>query len=594
MWADNETTIDLLGFDYLVDSLEVLLTEPRLLPVTIGVAGDWGSGKTSLLYMAGDRLKEDPGFSSVHFSPWRHEGYEDVKASLMEAVISTLRERVEKDEALAKKVGGTLRRLAHKVGLLKVAPAALTIAAQTGHMPPEAAAAAATMLGTLAPVIEQQDEESVPITSIGDFRREFEELMSGLTELKALVVLVDDLDRCLPPTVIATFEAIRLFLHAPKTAFVIAAHPLIIESAIDERYETAGERESSLGRDYLEKILQVTVTVPALSDPEVETFINLLFAELHLAGDDLRNIRVEAHQRRENDQLSVAMNHGIAKDVLAKVPPNLAADFELANRIAPVLSGGLRGNPRQVKRFLNTFILRQRTAAKRKADLDAAILAKLMVLELDLVDFKRVFNWQLEQDGQPEELVLAEAYARGEQVDMSPDLAAWADRPAVNRWLLLEPPLAGMALGRYFYFARDRLSPAAPASRLSGALQDLLARLQSESAGLRSAAVTEASALLPADLSDLFAALLERCARDPRGRAMEAARELARARENLVPDFIKTLSNLPMSTVPGSLILKLRMTFPAPHPLLDPLLERWGSEGNDELKDAVAQANKTT
>ena len=37
MWADNETPIDLLGFEYLVDSLEILLTEPRLLPVTIGV-----------------------------------------------------------------------------------------------------------------------------------------------------------------------------------------------------------------------------------------------------------------------------------------------------------------------------------------------------------------------------------------------------------------------------------------------------------------------------------------------------------------------------------------------------------------------------
>jgi hypothetical protein len=48
MWADNEAPIDLLGFEYLVDSLEILLTEPRLLPVIIGVTGDWGSGKTAL------------------------------------------------------------------------------------------------------------------------------------------------------------------------------------------------------------------------------------------------------------------------------------------------------------------------------------------------------------------------------------------------------------------------------------------------------------------------------------------------------------------------------------------------------------------
>ena len=59
MWHDNETRIDFLGFDYLVDSLEVVLTEPRLLPVTVGVLGDWGSGKTSLLHMVADRLSND-------------------------------------------------------------------------------------------------------------------------------------------------------------------------------------------------------------------------------------------------------------------------------------------------------------------------------------------------------------------------------------------------------------------------------------------------------------------------------------------------------------------------------------------------------
>jgi KAP family P-loop domain. len=58
VWADNETRIDLLGFDYLIDSLEIVLTEPRLLPVTVGVLGDWGSGKSSLLTMVTDRLAE--------------------------------------------------------------------------------------------------------------------------------------------------------------------------------------------------------------------------------------------------------------------------------------------------------------------------------------------------------------------------------------------------------------------------------------------------------------------------------------------------------------------------------------------------------
>jgi hypothetical protein len=589
MWADNETTIDLLGFDYLVDSLEVLLTEPRLLPVTVGVAGDWGSGKTSLLYMAEDRLKTDPGFSCLHFSPWRYEGYEDIKAALIETVLSKLRERIEKDEVLVEKVGALLRRLSKKAGLLKVAPAALTIASQTGHMPPEAAAAATAMLGTLTPLLDG-DDDVVLSTSIGEFRQEFAQLMGELEDLKALVVFVDDLDRCLPPTVVATFEAIRLFLHVPKTAYAIAAHPLIIEAAIDEKYPANREGDSSLGRDYLEKILQVTITVPALSSPEVETFINLLFAELHLDGNELAKIQGEARERRESDQLSIAMNHGIAKDVLGTVPEDLARDFELANRIAPVLSGGLRGNPRQIKRFLNTFMLRQRIAAKRSGDLDAAILAKLMILELSLKDFERVFMWQLEQEGQPQEITQAEAHARGEIGDVPSDVVSWADAPHIKRWLLIDPPLSGVALGRYFYFSRDRLSPAAPAARLGGALQELLARLQGDSAALRNAAIMEAAALPAPDLTDLYAALLDRSSRDPRGSAMDAARELAGAKPDLVATFFETLKAIPPTTLPGALVLKLRMTFPSPHPLLDPLLGGWSQEGSKEIKDAVGQA----
>src|SRR5262245_53184327 len=101
MWADNETAFDLLGFDYLVDGLVVALTEPRLLPVTIGVLGDWGSGKSSLMLIAaaeleaerrvntGDQGADDDGadddanddedaspYLCVPFSPWQYEDFE--------------------------------------------------------------------------------------------------------------------------------------------------------------------------------------------------------------------------------------------------------------------------------------------------------------------------------------------------------------------------------------------------------------------------------------------------------------------------------------------------------------------------------------
>ncbi|HEV2294704.1 MAG TPA: P-loop NTPase fold protein [Tepidisphaeraceae bacterium] len=51
-------------------------------------------------------------------------------------------------------------------------------------------------------------------------RATFEETLEELGV--TLVVLIDDLDRCLPETTISTLEAIRLFLFLKNTAFVIA------------------------------------------------------------------------------------------------------------------------------------------------------------------------------------------------------------------------------------------------------------------------------------------------------------------------------------------------------------------------------------
>src|SRR5260221_731824 len=91
MWADNETRVDLLGFDFLVDELLVVLRDPRLLPITVGVAGDWGSGKSSLLGMTELALANEKVLT-VSFSPWRFEDYEDVKTALMAAVIGALQD----------------------------------------------------------------------------------------------------------------------------------------------------------------------------------------------------------------------------------------------------------------------------------------------------------------------------------------------------------------------------------------------------------------------------------------------------------------------------------------------------------------------
>jgi hypothetical protein len=597
VWADNETAVDLLGFDYLVDALVAVLTEPRLLPVTVGVSGDWGSGKSSLMGMARARLEdgEDQGrYVCVSFSPWRFESYEDVKAALMSAVLDALRARVGADDTrlqrLTRSVTAFARLRARWLGV--AAPAVGGAAAAMAGAPAEAGIAAGAAAGGILPEGEPAEDAETEVASITEFHRHFAELMDELEDVAALVVFVDDLDRCLPPTIVDTFEAIRLFLHVPKTAYVVAAHHRIVEAAIDSRYPANRQGDESLGRDYLEKMLQMTFTIPPLAEPEVETYINLLFAELHTERDQLDLLRAEARQQRERDLLAVAMNYGIAAHVLDRPPDGLEEDFDLGLRIAPILARGLRGNPRQVKRFLNNLRLRQRIVELRHVDLDPAVLAKLTVLEeLHGADFDRLFRWQLAQDGQPVELAYAEALTRDGKPpkEISAEVRNWAEQDHIGAWLNLDPPLAGVPLGRYFYFFRDRLSPAAPAARLPVGLQELLAELQLSVAAQRRTAVERAAALDPADLGSLFDALLTRVAREPGGPAMDSAIELAERAEALVDRLAATLTGLAPSSVPPAVPLKLLRRFQDRFPSINQLLDRWAKRSKT-LASAIQSA----
>lgn len=78
-------------------------------------------------------------------------------------------------------------------------------------------------------------------SAVREFRNSFKSLIEA-TGRKRIVVLIDDLDRCLPEHIIENLEAIKLFLNVEKTAFVIAADQSIVSEAIKKQY---GEKLAS-------------------------------------------------------------------------------------------------------------------------------------------------------------------------------------------------------------------------------------------------------------------------------------------------------------------------------------------------------------
>lgn len=424
---DNPTTTDRLGFSALVEITVEALVRPNLDPVCVGITGPWGSGKTSIARQVEADLVARDDVLVVYVEPWAFDPNTDPKAHLIGDVLNAISKHVQKSgktSDLMTKVRGLLQRVrwSRAVGL-----AAST--ALTAQIPD---------LDKLASLFGPADSDTVSEPSIDSFRGEFTDLMTDENmNLRRVVVIVDDLDRCLSDTVIAVLEAIKLFLAVPRMAFLVAADETAVRTAIASRYANA-PTATELAERYLDKIVQIPVRVPVLDRIAVEAYVlQLLVLGLPSKPDlDLdRALRAHCDALR-HEPISTFADHP---------PSGVATDHvELAQRLAPLLHVGLDGNPRRVKRFLNAMGQSERLARARGIDLDRPAAAKLMVLEqVHPIEFNRLLSWVRSDELEPR----LEAAASEE--DGAGTLADWIRMPprldaaTVRRYMMLAASLRG-------------------------------------------------------------------------------------------------------------------------------------------------------
>ncbi|MEU0516159.1 P-loop NTPase fold protein [Streptosporangium sp. NPDC006007] len=388
--ADRWTTEDRLGHRVYAEAIAAFVRHPETRPpLTIGVKGPWGAGKTSLMRMIQDLL--DPGAAgeepaeihlpgshpdraltngevlararrrppesagravpgplpvpradwrpTVWFNPWMYQNGEQVWAGLAHEIISQVTERLPRAERerfwlelnLTRVDREAVRRRAYHLVMTRLAPLVLSLVATlvlTGAL-----LAATALLPALDALLRNTaaaigSAGSVAVVGMGAVRlaRFFGEsansAFSGLvqqpdvlardaaerfagevvggpgyrsrtgflhlvqtdmrhvldlvaTEDRPLVVFVDDLDRCSPGTVAQVIEAINLFLAGefPNCVFVLAMEPEVVvahvEAAYRELMETLPDAgRSRLGWRFLEKIVQLPLSVPLLDDAD--------------------------------------------------------------------------------------------------------------------------------------------------------------------------------------------------------------------------------------------------------------------------------------------------------------------------------------
>lgn len=478
MWADNETTEDFLNYDVHCNLIKEYVTNPNLLPLTIGVFGDWGSGKSSIMKMLEQKLESEEKVLTIYFNSWLFESYEDAKVSLLENILLELSKNETLDATAKKKVLSLISRVDYMKlatdGIKKYGKNVIDIIATGGIG--TAIEAGFSMLNTekLADIKTadisklneyiKDEQENTTKNTIKTFRKDFEELIKA-TNYESVVIFVDDLDRCMPERVIDTLEAIKLFLSVPNTSFVIGADERIIKHSISMHLKLHTFNNDSdylhdsqqIVTDYIEKLIQIPYRIPKLSPSEIESYNNLLFTSSSLDEDDFKKVYETYLDFRVSDFYS-PFSFGNIQDVVSlDDKTELNNLLNISHFMSQMITNVLKGNPRQTKRFLNTFILRQKLAKVANLDIDIFILVKLMLLEyLNPILFKKLNELQSSDTGLIIELKLLESiFIDNEENTLGDTFQEW-QTPQIQNWIKINPRIGEIDLRNYFWLVRDK------------------------------------------------------------------------------------------------------------------------------------------
>ena len=300
-------------------------------PITIGVQGDWGIGKTSLLYMIEDRLKPTRGRRkstcfTVYFNTWQYAQFnkdECLAISIVNGIIRSIEERfsnVDPERSRKLKEYGffalrVVLNIANKAATDKLG-IDVKEALEADKMP-------------------QDENRDYPIDlahMLQDYKNQFQGLVDSILPRPQdrLVIMIDDLDRIKPSRALELLEAIKLFLDVKGCVYVLAVDNSVIQQGVAEKFGV--NTQKAYGRSFFDKIIQVPFNMPT-SSYQMDRYIMSLLGWTFKAG-------VYSKILSENEKyfLSVRQAH---------------LDNETVNYFTNVCQLTAGANPRSIKRMVN-------------------------------------------------------------------------------------------------------------------------------------------------------------------------------------------------------------------------------------------------
>ncbi len=611
MWTDHETEQDFLNFGGVARTVAEIIEQAQSRPISIGVSGAWGVGKSSMIKLIRGALSdlstgENNKFIFVEFNAWLYQGYDDARAALIEVVASALAKEAEERKSGIEKTKDLLKRVNwfRAAKLTASSAAALVMGlppvgllgevfdlgkkALAGQVDRDAVSkvdATADKVGESASGLIKPKDASSPPKEIHALRISFEEALEemGVT----LVVLIDDLDRCLPETTISTLEAIRLLLFLKHTAFVIAADDQMIKHAVKRHFEGV---DDDLVTNYFDKLIQVPIRVPPLGTQEVRAYMMMLFIENStLDAAEKEMIREKVCAQLSKTWQGKRVDLQFIRTLNVKLPDELIARLDAADRLAPLMTSatGIAGNPRLIKRFLNALSIRMAMSRAQGVGVDESVLVKVLLFERcgEPKAYAALIKSVTESaQGKPIFLMDWEQKAiAGEPLEQK---APW-DEPFITEWLRLPPQIGDRDLRGVLYVSREHAPLITPEDRLSSEASELLTALL-EHPDMASSVKDRLSAVSRPEVSVIMDRLLDRARQEQEWGVpsiLEACLVVAAADPPQGQRIAGFLKDRPATQIKANIIPKI-----ADQSWSESVFSTW--EDNDDINITVKKAIK--
>lgn len=307
-------------------------------PITIGIQGDWGVGKTSLLNMVNDRLANakygDRMYPVIYFNTWQYaqlDQEDHLTVAMLNDIVERIRELNSAPASAKEKAGDILK----SVGSMAASLGNQMVKNKTG-VDVQQGIDEARSDGKATPAFLEVMHLMVEYKK--QFRDLVETFMEDKDERSRLVIMIDDLDRIRPARALDLLSSVKNFLDVPYCVFVLAVDYSVIQRGVEAKLGTAERKQH--GKSYFDKIIQVPFNMP-VSSYHVDRYIMSLLGwsqtdgtgKYKRSGGHINDIYLKRHQS--------------IKDKEAK-------EIENFTRLT------VGKNPRSIKRAVNYFSLLKR------------------------------------------------------------------------------------------------------------------------------------------------------------------------------------------------------------------------------------------